>query len=119
MEVVYRMYALYPDVLQNEFSILVNKDIQYTRDRQLMSYLNDHDVPNFPMSTDDFNSTYPILLNYIFNKSLNVHNVQVILVMYFEGEEVMCLCVNKHKNERYRNFNDAVVDLTKRFSRSL
>jgi hypothetical protein len=116
MEVVYRMYSLYPDILQNEFDILVNKEIQYSRDKQLLSYLNDHGVPNFPMSQDDFNSTYPILLNYIFNETLNKHNVQVILVMYFEGEEVMCLCVNKTKNRRYNTFEDAIVDLTKRFS---
>lgn len=116
MEVMYRMYSLYPDILKNEFDILVNKEIQYTRDRQLLTYLNDHNVPNFPMSQDDFNSTYPILLNFIFNKSLNVHNVQVILVMYFKGEEVMCLCMNSHKNYRYDTFEDAIVDLTKRFN---
>lgn len=118
MDVTYHMYTLYPDIIENEYSILVNKEIQYNRDRNLLSYLNDRNVPKFPMNQEEFNSSYSVLLNYIFDTSLNIHNIQIILVMCFEDSEIMALCVNNNKNKRYKNFNDAVVDLTNKFSRS-
>lgn len=92
---MYQLSTFYPDVIENDYSIILNKQIKESRDGVLYRYMSSYKILNRVITPDNLTFVCHILKKFVDNSYLNRHNIQILIELSFMGERKMCLLINK------------------------